>query len=74
LPIFERYGAGKQHFVQAQDDQETLAGKYSLHVYPTVLFFEHGIISKRLDGLLGAGLNEKQLTDFIRLCKTTEEV
>ena len=51
-----------------QDDQETIAHQYSVEVYPTVLFFEDGVVSKRLDGVLGVGLDEKQLSEFINLC------
>jgi hypothetical protein len=41
-----------------------------LEEVPTALFFEKGKVVKRLDGALGAGLNEKQLTDFIHVCST----
>jgi len=69
LPIFKKYAEGKvQNFVIVQDDQETIADQYSVKVYPTVLFFEKGIISKRLDGVLGVGLDEKQMTEFVSMC------
>ena len=69
LPIFEKHAEGEgRHFVSVQDDQETIADQYSVKVYPTVLFFENGVVSKRLDGVSGVGLNEKQLTEFINLC------
>jgi len=69
LPIFKRHAEGKgQSFVILQDDQETIADQYSVKVYPTVLFFENGIISKRLDGVLGVGLDEKKMSEFISLC------
>lgn len=69
LPIFEKYPEKKDlHFVIVQDDQETMADQYSVKVYPTVLFFEKGVVSKRLDGVLGVGLDEKQLVKFIHLC------
>ena len=68
LPIFKKHAGGEgRHFVIVQDDQETIADQYSVEVYPTVLFFENGVVSKRLDGVLGVGLNEKQLLEFIKL-------
>ena len=69
VPIFlktaDREG---QHFVMVQDDQETIAEKYSVKAYPTVLFFEKEVVSKRLDGVSGIGLDEKQLVEFVGLC------
>jgi thioredoxin 1 len=68
LPIFQKSAekAGLS-FVIVQDDQETIAPCYSVKVYPTVLFFNNGAISKRLDGASGIGLNEKQLAEFVDL-------
>ena len=69
LPVFKKHAKGEgRHFVSVQDDQETIADQYSVKVYPTVLFFEKGVVSKRLDGVLGVGLDEKQLAEFINLC------
>jgi thiol-disulfide isomerase/thioredoxin len=69
LPIFKKHAEKKElHFVIVQDDQETIADQYSVNVYPTVLFFEKGVVSKRLDGVLGVGLDEKQLAEFVSLC------
>ena len=69
LPIFNKHAEGEgRHFVSVQDDQETIADQYSVNVYPTVLFFENEVVSKRLDGVLGVGLDEKQLAEFINLC------
>ncbi len=66
LPIFQKHAEEEgRHFVIMQDDQETIADQYSVKVYPTVLFFESGIVSNRLDGLLGVGLDEKQLVEFV---------
>jgi thioredoxin 1 len=50
------------------DDREDLCEKYSINVYPTVLFFENGAVSKRLDGSPGAGLAEAQLKKLLNLC------
>lgn len=66
LPIFMKHAEKKgRHFVIVQDDQETIAERYSVRVYPTVLFFEKGVVSKRLDGVLGVGLDEEQLWNFL---------
>ncbi|MHB8829005.1 MAG: thioredoxin family protein [Syntrophales bacterium] len=70
LPIFEKYaeeGAGHD-FLLVRDDQESLGGKYAVAIFPTVLFFENGAISKRLDGVPGIGLTERQLAEFIAAC------
>jgi thioredoxin 1 len=70
-PVFERRAeSGGLSFLVVKDDQETMGDRYSVEVVPTVLFFEKGKVSKRLDGFLGVGLNEKQLTDFIHTCST----
>jgi thioredoxin 1 len=66
LPIFQQYAQEEQHyFLCVQDDQESIGDKYSIDVFPTVLFFEKGSISKRLDGEPGVGLSEKQLAEFV---------
>jgi thioredoxin 1 len=67
LPIFQQYAQKEQqYFLCVQDDQESIGDKYSIDIFPTVLFFEKGSLSKRLDGEPGAGLSEKQLVKFIR--------
>ncbi|MHB8091470.1 MAG: thioredoxin family protein [Syntrophales bacterium] len=69
LPIFEKHaeGAGR-NFLFVRDDQEIIGEKYAVEVFPTVLFFENGTVSQRLDGIPGVGLTEKQLTEFIAAC------
>ena len=47
------------------DDKANLCEKYSVDVVPTVLIFEKGQVTKRLDGEPGVGLNEKQLLEFV---------
>lgn len=69
LPIFMRNAEGEgRHFLGVQDDQESIADKYSVKIYPTVLFIEKGVVSKRLDGIPGVGLQEKHLVEFVRSC------
>ena len=70
LPIFERFAEDKQHSCLRIkiDDEESLMEEYSVDVVPTILFFENGEVKRRLDGALGAGLSEKQLSDFVNSC------
>ena len=58
--------------MRIQDDRESVGDKYSVDVFPTVLFFEKGAVSKRLDGEPGMGLSEKQLADFVKSCPLPE--
>lgn len=69
LPVFLQQAeqAGRT-FLLVKDDQEAMAGPYSVKIYPTVLYFEKGAVSKRLDGAPHVGLDEKQLTEFIGQC------
>ncbi len=69
LPVFEKCAKGEGlSFLAVQDNQETIGDKYSVEVVPTALFFEKGKVTRRLDGVLGVGLTEKKLTDFIQAC------
>ena len=49
------------------DDKPKLTKKYSVDVVPTVLVFEQGRVTERLDGEAGAGLDKKQ---FKKLTKS----
>jgi thiol-disulfide isomerase/thioredoxin len=51
------------------DDQDDLVEKYSIDVYPTVLYFEKGELVKRLDGIPHEGLNDAQLKEFVEKCR-----
>jgi thiol-disulfide isomerase/thioredoxin len=51
------------------DGKDDLVEKYSIAVYPTVLYFEKGSLVKRLDGVPHEGLNEAQLKSFIEQCR-----
>jgi thioredoxin 1 len=69
LPTFLKNAEGeRRYFIGIQDDQETMADNYSVKIYPTVLYFEKGVVSKRLDGIPGVGLQEKHLVEFVRSC------
>ena len=72
LPVFKQQAQGKErNFILVQDDKETICDKYSIRIFPTVLFFENGVLAKRLDGIAGVGLQEKQLVEFINFCSLT---
>lgn len=68
LPVFQKYARGREDFLLIQDDQEIVADRYEVEVVPSALYFENGTLIKRLDGELGVGLSERQLTGFIKDC------
>jgi len=70
LPVFERRAAaGTGTFVAVLiDEMSALGEKYSVEVFPTVIFFNQGGISRRLDGIEGEGLTESGLAEFLRSC------
>lgn len=69
LPVFKKCAQGQAvDFLIVKDDEETLGDRYGVQVFPTVLFFQKGKVARRLDGTLGVGLNEKQLTRFVQTC------
>jgi thiol-disulfide isomerase/thioredoxin len=69
LPIFEKASKNKDCYARVViDDDESLAEKYDIEFYPTVLFFDNGKATKRLDGTSGRGLNEDQLSAFLKGC------
>ena len=67
LPIFDKYAHEKtRKCLRVKiDDKASLMEEYSVEVVPTVILFENGKVAKRLDGVAGAGLNEKQLKELI---------
>ncbi len=69
LPIFNKYGrnpdSDKFLRVLIDDDENPMWETYSLEAVPSIIVFEKGKITHRLDCQLGAGLNEKQLTKFL---------
>jgi thioredoxin 1 len=67
LPVFKKYSrANPESCLEVvTDDKASLCEKYGVDVVPTVLIFEKGQLTKRLDGMAGKGLTEKQLLDFV---------
>jgi thiol-disulfide isomerase/thioredoxin len=70
LPVYEKYAAGSDGvFLRILlDGNAEVFNEHSVEVYPTVLYFEGGRVSKRLDGKHLVGLREKQLCDLIAAC------
>jgi len=70
LPTYRKHAAaGEPCYVRILvDDGDALTEKYSIEVYPTVLFFEKGKVVERLDGVYHRGLSKGQLEDFARRC------
>ncbi len=71
LPDFlDHAEASDQCFMRVLvDDKDDLIRKYAIEVYPTVLFFQHGKVAKRLDGIFHVGLNKRQLEEFVNKCR-----
>jgi len=70
LPIFERCANDTtyQCYRMKIDEYPHLCDRYSVDVYPTVVFFERGKAAERLDGIHGVGLNERQFQELIKVC------
>ena len=75
LPVFEKHADTTDSegldFTAVQDDESRIGDRYAVEIMPTVLFFKKGRVAKRLDGIPGAGLNDKQLAAFIEACKAS---
>jgi thioredoxin-like negative regulator of GroEL len=67
LPIFEKFTENSENNMRRvlTDEINSCKKNYSIEVVPTVIFFKNGKIAKRLDGILGRGLNENQLVEMI---------
>ncbi len=72
LEVFERCSkdTSTQCYRMMVDELPDLCDQYQIEVFPTVLFFEKGKVSKRLDGTHGVGLSEQQFRALIRACET----
>jgi thioredoxin 1 len=51
--------------VQIDDDDNPMWETYSLDAVPSLILFEKGQVSKRLDCARGVGLSEKQFTKWL---------
>ena len=74
LPIFEKCASdtSQQSYQMMFDEFPQLCEQYQIEVYPTVIFFEKGKPSHRLDGGHGIGLSEQQFRELIRVCEHTQ--
>lgn len=52
--------------VLLDDYDSSLWDEYSVEAVPTIIYFSKGKVSRRLDGKLGSGLNEKQLDEWLQ--------
>lgn len=53
--------------VRIDEDENPLWEDYSLEAVPSVIYFEKGQVSRRLDCKLGSGLDEKQFKKWLQL-------
>ena len=64
LPIFNKmitnFNAGTIIHVILDDYDSPMWDDYSIDAVPTVIYFDKGKVSNRLDGRSGVGLSEKQ--------------
>ena len=56
-------------YVLLDDLDNPLWDNYDIEAVPTIIFFEKGKISKRLDSRFGVGLSDKQLKDWLEKIK-----
>jgi len=63
LPIFQKYSSQiPENCIKVKvDDRDSLCDRYTIEVFPTVILFEDGKVSKRLDGKPHMGVSENQL-------------
>lgn len=71
ITVFDKYAKQPNSTmfmrVNMDDDDNPLWEEYDLAAVPSVILFENGNISKRLDCRLGAGLDEKQFSEWLQL-------
>ena len=66
LPIFQKVAESSRDCLRViTDDKASLCEKYSVDTVPTVLVFELGAVTKRLDAEPGVGLNEAKLIKLL---------
>lgn len=57
--------------VLLNDYDNPLWDDYDIEAVPTIIFYESGKVSRRLDGRSGVGLNEKQLNVWLEKFRVT---
>jgi thiol-disulfide isomerase/thioredoxin len=70
LPVFNKFAEtqNRECVKVVADYKLGLCDKYSVEVFPTVLFFEKGKVTKRLDAQQGIGLDQRKLDEFAKKC------
>ena len=70
VPVFDKkivnFSYGSVIHVLLDDYDNPLWDDYSIDAVPTLIYFEKGKAIRRLDGKNGVGLNEKQLTVWLK--------
>jgi thioredoxin 1 len=73
VPVFdgrmEELGVKEVVHVILDDDDNPLWVEYDVPAVPTVIYFENGKVSKRLNGRLGSGLKEAQFEEWLSQLK-----
>jgi thioredoxin len=76
VPFFNKkivnFDFGSVIHVLLDDYDNPLWDDYSIEAVPTLIFFEKGKVSGRLDGKSGVGLSEKQLTIWLEEVKKSQ--
>jgi len=75
LPVYEKHAQTRERdFVRfVADDAEDLCDEHGIEVFPTVLYFKDGKVSKRLDGEYHVGLSERELTGLMEACDVKKD-
>jgi len=75
VPNFDKKAAslGFKNIVHVllEEYDNQLWDDFDIPAVPTVIYFENGKVSKRLDGKLGSGLNEREFNVWIEGFKPT---
>jgi thioredoxin 1 len=70
ITIFDKYsknsGDNKYLKVRIDEDENPIWETYGFEAVPSLILFENGKVSRRLDCNLGAGLNEKQFVNWLK--------
>lgn len=70
LPVFGKYAAPRpRNFLRVLTNaMPSVEDRYSIEVVPSLILFSGGKAVRRLDGLLGQGITEAMLKDFLKDC------
>ena len=76
VPFFDKkaisVNGGSVIHVLLDDYDSPLWDDFDIEAVPTVILFEEGKVSRRLDGRSGIGLNEKQLIVWLDKIKSSQ--